>query len=551
MQFLQKLLSSLSGLGVKRLVLLGVIGVVVFSMIMLSVYSFQKPVRSILYSGLDKADVSAIGATLSEVGMPFDVNEAGDAVLVDFGKTAQARMLLAERGLPKSDKSGYDLFDQMGSLGLTSFMQQVTKVRALEGELVRSIQQIDGIKSARVHLALKADGALRNRESKPTASVIIRIDGNPQEGLASTIRHLVAAAIPGLQPDQVMVSTTEGMLLAGPRTSEDSSVGELLDLETRVSNEIAKRISNTLEPFAGPENLRVSVSTTINLDKRQINETKFDPDSKVERSIYTLKSVDSSKDGGNAPTVSVDQNIPQEVKPAEAASSSDKKKEDKQETVNYEVDTKQTAITSAGYIIERMSIAVVLNKKAVASSLPAGSDEKLMLERLSEIEGLVRSSSGILDARGDTIKVSAIDFFVDAAPDTEIEAPGFGYYLTGHLGTIINAMSLIIAMLVVLVLGLRPALKILMTDAPAQNGMEALPGLAMDTALAGPMGTGMGSPMSANFDDPFSSQPQPELEATNKADASKEQLNKLVSVDVDRAAQVLKKWLNEPERTAA
>ena len=255
MQFLQKLAVSLSGLGAKRLALLGVVGVIVFSLISFSVYSFQKPVRSILYSGLDKADVSAIGAALSEVGTPFDVNEAGDAVLVDFGKTAQARMLLAERGLPKSDKSGYDLFDQMGSLGLTSFMQQVTKVRALEGELVRTIQQLDGIKSARVHLALKADGALRNRENRPTASVVIRIDGTPQEGLASTIRHLVAAAIPGLQPDQVMVSTTDGRLLAGPRASEDSSVGELLDLESKVSAEIGKRVSNTLEPFAGSENI--------------------------------------------------------------------------------------------------------------------------------------------------------------------------------------------------------------------------------------------------------------------------------------------------------
>ena len=551
MQFLQKLASSLLGLGVKRLVLLGVIGALVFSLILFSVYTFQKPVRSILYSGLDKADVSAIGAALSEVGMAFDVNEAGDAVLVDFGQTAQARMLLAERGLPKSDKSGYDLFDQMGSLGLTSFMQQVTKVRALEGELVRSIQQLDGIKSARVHLALKSEGALRNRESKPTASVVIRVEGSPREGLASTIRHLVAAAIPGLQPDQVMVSTTEGQLLAGPRASEDSSVGELLDLESRVSAEISKRIANTLEPFAGPENLRVSVSTTINLDKRQINETKFDPNSKVERSMYTLKSVDSSKDGGSAPTVSVDQNIPQEVKPAESAGFTDKKKEDKQETVNFEVDTKQTAITSAGYVIERMSVAVVVNKKAVANGLPAGGDEKLLTARLAEIESIVKSAAGVLDARGDTIKVSAIDFYADAAPPAELEEPGFGYYLTGHLGTIINAVSLIIAMLVVLVLGLRPALKILMADAPNQTSMESLPGMSADAALAAPMDGMMTAPMTANFDNAFSNPVEPELETASKADASKEQLNKLVNVDVDRAAQVLKKWLNEPERNAA
>jgi flagellar M-ring protein FliF len=543
MQFLQKLAGSLSGLGVKRLALLGVVGVVVFALLSFSVYNFQKPVRSILYSGLDKADVSAIGAALSEVGTPFDVNEAGDAVLVDFGKTAQARMLLAERGLPKSDKSGYDLFDQMGSLGLTSFMQQVTKVRALEGELVRTIQQLDGVKSARVHLALKADGALRNRENRPTASVVIRVEGTPSEALASTIRHLVAAAIPGLQPDQVTVSTTDGRMLAGPSASEDSSVAELLDLETKVSSEIEKRVSNTLEPFAGPENLRVSVSTTINLDKRQINETKFDPNSKVERSMYTLKSVDSSKDAGSAPSVSVDQNIPQEIKPSQAAESSNKKKEDKQETVNYEVDTKNTAITSAGYIVERMSIAVVINKKAISNGLPAGGDEKLLAARIAEIEGIVRSASGVLESRGDTVKISTIDFFVEDVPATLAAEPGVGYYLAGNLGTIINAVSLIVAMLLVLVVGLRPALKILVTDSRNDAAISALPITETSVALSAPT-----SVISENTPPSSSS---PGLVVPRPTDSSKEQLNKLVSVDVDRAAQVLKKWLNEPGRDAA
>jgi flagellar M-ring protein FliF len=543
MQFLQKLAASLSGLGVKRLALLGVVGLVVFSLLSFSVYNFQKPVRSILYSGLDKADVSAIGAALSEVGTPFDVNEAGDAVLVDFGKTAQARMLLAERGLPKSDKSGYDLFDQMGSLGLTSFMQQVTKVRALEGELVRTIQQLDGVKSARVHLALKAEGALRNRENRPTASVVIRVEGTPSEALASTIRHLVAAAIPGLQPDQVTVSTTDGRLLAGPNASEDSSVGELLNLETKVSSEIEKRVSNTLEPFAGPENLRVSVSTTINLDKRQISETKFDPNSKVERSMYTLKSVDSSKDAGSAPSVSVDQNIPQEIKPSQTAGSSDKKKEDKQETVNYEVDTKNTAITSAGYIVERMSIAVVINKKAIANGLPVGGDEKLLAARLAEIEGIVRSASGVLESRGDTVKISTIDFFVEDVPATSAAEPGVGYYLVGNLGTIINAVSLIIAMLLVLVVGLRPALRILVTDSRNEAAINALPVKEMGVAL--------GAPASVISESNPSSSSNPEFVVPRPTDSSKEQLNKLVSVDVDRAAQVLKKWLNEPGRDAA
>lgn len=533
MQFLQTLLASLARLGTRRLFLLGVTGLVISFLILFSVYNLQKPVRGILYSSLDKADVSAIGAALSEVGIPFDVNEAGDAVLVDFGKSAEARMLLAERGLPKSDKSGYELFDQMGSLGLTSFMQQVTKVRALEGELIRTIQQLDGVKAARVHLAVKAEGTLRSKDSKPTASVVIRVEGTPRDGLAGTIRHIVAAAIPGLIPDQVMVSTTDGKLLAGPRNADDQGSEDLLDLEKKVSEDVAKRVSNTLEPFAGSENIRVSVSTAINLDKRQINETKYDPNSKVERSSFVTKSVDNLQDGGSAGPVSVDQNIPQEVRPQAASGTSSKKKEDKQETVNYEVDTKQTAITSAGYIVNKMSVAVVVNKKALLASLPAGSDDKLIASRLAEMEDIVRSSAGIQKDRGDDVKVSLIDFYVGEDMTQAAEPLGIMDYVAGNLGTIINAVSLLIAMIVVLLLGLRPALKILVSQ--ERNETPALPTADVQAIL------------------PQQAMPEFAQAHTMPMDSenSRDQLNRLVNVDVDRAAQVLKKWLNDAERTAA
>lgn len=542
MVFLQNLVSSLLGLGIKRLVYLGIVGLTVFSMMALVVYGFRAPVKSVLYSSLDKADVNAIGAALSEVGIAFDVSETGDAVLVEFGKTAQARMLLAERGLPKSDKSGYELFDQMGSLGLTSFMQQVTKVRALEGELVRTIQQLDGIKSTRVHLALKVDGVLRNKDSRPTASVVIRIDGSPRESLASTIRHIVAAAIPGLQPEQVMISTTDGKLLAGPRNSEDATSGELLDLETKVSKVIRDRLSNTLEPFAGAENIRVSVSTTINFDKRQINETKFDPNSKVERSLSTIKSLDTTKDGGTAPTVSVDQNIPQEVKPASGNSSTNKKKEDKQETVNYEVDSTQTATTTAGYTIERMSVAVVIDRKAAFKSLPEGSDEKQLTARLSEIEAVARSAAGVIDKRGDSLKISAIDFYADESLPDESSKLGVADHIVGNLGTIVNALSLVGATLLVIFLGLRPALRMLITEVRRDAGVLSLP--AIDKTSNAVSGTSVNLEIERI-------EARPEALPHNIKPSPADQLNKLVNVDVDRAAQVLKRWLNDPKRNAA
>jgi flagellar M-ring protein FliF len=528
MASLHKLLGPLTGLGMRKLLTLAIVGLTVFGLLFFSFKQFNAPSKTILYSNLDKADVTAIGGLLSSVGIAFDVNEAGDAVLVEFGRTAEARMILAERGLPKSDKSGYELFDQMGSLGLTSFMQQVTKIRALEGELVRTIQQLEGVKSARVHLAMRTEGSLRNRDMKPTASVVIRYEGMPPENLAGLIKQLVAAAIPGLQPDQVMISTTDGTVLAGMRGDDEATSLELLDLEKRISLEIKKRVENTLAPFAGTENMRVSVTSSVNLDRRQVTETKFDPDSKVERSTRTVKSLDSSSGGGGATSVSVDQNVPQEVRPEAPKEAAFEKKENKDETVNYEVNSKQVATTSAGYIIERVSVAVVLNKKAFPDNgTPAAS-------RAGEIEAIVRSAAGYVEARGDIVKISMIDFHEDNAPPVAEPGLDFMDYLKGNLGTIINAASLLAAIAMVIMLGLRPAVRLILEQ------RQSLPNQDRKTeALPSPAAAQGGVPLES-------------MDAVHAADDSaKNKLNKLVTVDVDKAAQVLSKWLDEREKKAA
>jgi flagellar M-ring protein FliF len=212
--FWVRLRSGLSALGARRLISMAFAGVIVFSAVAVTSYLLSQPAREVLYTGLDVQDISQIGAALEESGISFDVNAEGTAVLVEHGRTAQARMILAEKGLPKGDKSGYELFDNMGSLGLTSFMQQVTKARALEGELARTIQLIKGVKAARVHIVLPQDGTFRSLKEQPSASVVIRAEFNDGKSYAPAIQQLVAAAIPGMTRDMVSVMSTEGTVLA-------------------------------------------------------------------------------------------------------------------------------------------------------------------------------------------------------------------------------------------------------------------------------------------------------------------------------------------------
>src|SRR3954470_23182818 len=150
--------------------MMAAIAAVVFAVIGIGSVYLNRPAFETLYVGLDRSDVNQIGMVLGDAGISFDVGSDGTTVLVAAGTTSQARMLLAEKGLPTSANAGYELFDNVGSLGLTSFMQQVTRVRALEGEIGRSIQQINGVNAARVHIVMPDVGNFRRGEQKPTAS---------------------------------------------------------------------------------------------------------------------------------------------------------------------------------------------------------------------------------------------------------------------------------------------------------------------------------------------------------------------------------------------
>jgi flagellar M-ring protein FliF len=190
----QKLWQDLLELGARRLIALAFVGVTVFTGVGLGAYFLSRPELEVLYTGLSRDDINRMGAALRDADIKFDVNSAGDAISVRRGQTVQARVMLAEKGLPNSSNAGYELFDKVGSLGLTSFMQEVTRVRALEGELARTIQVMKGVKAARVHVVLGERGSFRRERQPPSASVVVRGDINVEGGTPQAIRHLVAAA---------------------------------------------------------------------------------------------------------------------------------------------------------------------------------------------------------------------------------------------------------------------------------------------------------------------------------------------------------------------
>jgi flagellar M-ring protein FliF len=265
----ERLWTNLLALGVRRLAVLGLIGLSVFAVTGLSGYYLSRPVNETLYSGLDRDDVVGIGAALTEAGVPFDVSADGTTIVVPVGRAALARMTLAEKGLPHSGSIGNELFDKLGSLGLTSFMRDVTRVRALEGELARTIQMMHGIKAARVHIVMADEGSFRRERQPPSASVVIRTEVSDDASTAQAIRHLVASAIPGMKVDEVTVLNVDGLLLASGSDSMDQAPSNMLALQKGVSQEIQDSVRKTLAPYLSLRNFQISVAARLNTDKRQ------------------------------------------------------------------------------------------------------------------------------------------------------------------------------------------------------------------------------------------------------------------------------------------
>src|SRR5690606_8428553 len=302
---------NLASLGQTRLIALAGVGVVSMAIVLAAAIYVNKPAYETLYVGLETMDLNQVSIALAEANIDFTVGTDGTSVQVPVGETSKARILLAERGLPNSANAGYELFDNVGSLGLTSFMQEVTRVRALEGEISRSIQQIEGIAAARVHIVMPDVGNFRRGEQKPTASVMIRASAAAGRKAASSIRHLVASAVPGLEVDDVTLLDSTGQLLASGDDATNATLNRSLTLSQNVQLEIENKIDRALAPFLGMDNFRSSVTAQINTDSQQIQETVFDPESRVERSVRSTREEQKTHEALPDNQTTVEQNVPQ------------------------------------------------------------------------------------------------------------------------------------------------------------------------------------------------------------------------------------------------
>ncbi|MDQ0348951.1 flagellar basal-body MS-ring/collar protein FliF [Ancylobacter vacuolatus] len=543
-QQLDMLLGNLRQLGARRLFALAMIGLAVLAAIGLGAYYLSRPASETLYANLSREDVTRIGGALKDAGISFDVNSDGTAVLVAPADTARARMQLAEKGLPQSSSSGYELFNDVNSLGLTSFMQEVTKVRALEGELARTIQTMKGVKAARVHIVLPDRGSFRKDQQSASASVVIRTENAEDGSSAEAIRHLVAAALPGMKLDAVTVLNTEGAILASGDDPANASSGKKSMLQEQMNRETEAKIRRALTPYLGIDNFQISVTSRLDIDRVTTNETTYDPGSKTERSVRVVKETGTSQNRSKQGAAGVQQNIPAQDSGGDAGSNSNEENSRREELTNFEISSRSTETVREGFTVQNLSIAILVNRARLAPVGQAPEAAVPLETQIYEIEQLAAAASGFDKARGDRLKVSAVGFADGNGELDPVAALPWSEVLMRQAGTLVNAATILIVAVLLIWFGLRPAVRAIVArpdDAELiETSMLSGPG-GIAGELTGPDGStiapGLNEPVSLIED------------LTSKMNRSpQKRLEQIIDFDEEQAAAILRQWLQQEAR---
>jgi flagellar M-ring protein FliF len=532
----QHLLNNLLQLGPRRLMALGLIGFAVLITVVGGAYYLSRPEFEPLYTGLSREDVTRIGATLRDSSITFDVSAAGDSVSVRPSQTMQARMLLAEKGLPTAANSGYELFDKIGSLGLTSFMQEVTKLRALEGEIARTVQLMKGVRAARVHIVLPVRGSFRATQQPPSASVVLRTDGALEARTAQSIRHLVAAAVPGMTRDKVTVLDADGTLLLAEEDDASAAPTKMASLQKLVGQMVQENIRKALTPYLGLDNFEVSVASQLSTDKQQVNETVYDPETRAERSVRNVREKETSQNADRQTPTTVQQNLPDQQGNAGGTKNSNEEKQRREDVTNFEVSSKSTTTVSDGYSVKKLFIAVLINRSRLVADLGDKTNQAIIDSKIAEISQLAATAGGLDRQRGDQIQVTAVDFAEGSRELTPVPPIGFVEMLNRQMGSFINAGTILAVAVMLVWFGLRPAVKGILTHRAEQEQTEVSAAAAEfeAAALALPEQGEAEVNLVEDLADKMQRTPQKRLE-------------QIVRLDQMQAASILKEWIRREE----
>ena len=483
------LIAQLRGFGTLRLAALAGVGLAVLGLVAMLAMRAAEPPMALLYGDLDPREAGQIVAQLDRQRVPHRLANGGAQILVPESDVPRLRLALAREGLPSGGSIGYEIFDRGESLTTTPFQQDVNRLRAMEGELSRTIRGLAGVRQARVHLVLPRREPFSRERGEAQASVVLTMQGAQRldrEGVQAVL-HLVAAAVPGLRPQQVSIIDSRGELLArggqaltGPAAAQ---TGE--ELRRTAELRLARAVEDLLERSLGAGRVRAEASVEMDFDRIQTTEERFDPENQVPRSTQSPSETSRSGEAGN---VSVANQLPG----GDAQAGGTRNEQSRQEeTTNFEIGRVTRNTLREQPALRRLSVAVLVD----GIWEPTADDPPRFRERtpeeLQRITALARSAVGFNEQRGDRVEVVSLRFA--EPPVTEVPPPGFN--ILGQtvppavMGRVIESGILaLVALAAILLIGRPVATRLALVLAP----QPALAGIGPDGVplVAGAAGAG-------------------------------------------------------------
>ena len=472
---MEAILQVMRNLGPTRLALIGGVMLGLAGFFFWIISRLATPQLELLYADLDMNDSARIVSQLESAQIPYELRNGGGAIYIPADQVPRTRVTLAEDGLPSGGSIGYEVFDNSNSLGTTNFIQNVNLVRALEGELARTIRSLDSVKAARVHLVLPKRELFSRQRQEPSASVLLHMRGanRPTQSQVVAIQNLVASAVPGLNPARISVVDGRGALLTRGFEDENDPATMSAKADERreqYQNHLARTIEQLLAKTVGPGKVRAEVFADMDFDRINTSEEIYDPDGQVVRSTQAIEeSASNSEGGGNFP-VSVATNLPDATFDAAGTGATDAAENRTEETVNYEISKKVINHVRETGTINRLSVAVLVDgtygpgDEGPKSYLPRSQEE------LDLLATLVRSAIGFDAQRNDAVEVINMRFVeLDMPEDEEFDMLlGLG---KNDLFRLAQYLVLIVFAVLAFLLVVRPLMKLVVESGSVAAGV--------------------------------------------------------------------------------
>ncbi|MFH1155817.1 MAG: flagellar basal-body MS-ring/collar protein FliF [Pseudomonadota bacterium] len=420
------------------------------------------------YTGLSQEDAAEVVARLKESKTPYTLEGGGSVILVPEGQVYDVRLTLAKDGIPKGSGVGYEIFDKT-DFGTTEFVQKINRKRALQGELARTIRAFDEVKDARVMIVLPKESVFVEETKKPSASILLELKSDLDEEKIAAVAHLVASSVEDLTPQLVTIVDTAGRILFEGKSEEETArikADNLVDTQyqykVRFETTLANRIQTMLERIVGKDKAIVRVTTEMDFSTSNENEEIYDP---LERSVSFIRSqqLQAESLSGDAKAQGEPSSVNPVVPPggtaanAQAAALVNNKKND---TINYELSRRVRQTVKPMAVLDRVSVAAVVDGNYETKVDDAGNKTKAYVprsaEEMKQFQDIVIKAMGYSEERQDQVSVECFPFAaVDEMGAEEPDIQGWQKIQKEYGRIIANALLVLILLLFVI----RPLMK--------------------------------------------------------------------------------------------